>query len=141
MVFNQETNYIQNGTVLDFNSDYSSHTVQILVPPSSEECVFLMAEYGRDEWPLRKTNESWREWVTRDGHLFGLENNIGAKIKSTNSTFHSLQRSNVTASTVEYQFLDVVRPSREGLSIDEGSLHGSGTVSYTHLTLPTICSV
>ena len=129
LVFNQETNYIQNGTVLDFNSDYSSHTVQILVPPSSEECVFLMAEYGRDEWPLRKTNESWREWVTRDGHLFGLENNIGAKIKSTNSTFHSLQRSNVTASTVEYQFLDVVRPSREGLSIEEGSLHGSGIVN------------
>ena len=127
LVFNQETNYIQNGTVLDFNSDYSFHTLQILVPPSSEECVFLMAEYGRDEWPLRKTNESWREWVARDGHLLGLENNIGAKIKSTNSTFHSLQRSNITTGAVEYQFLDVLRPSRDGLSVEEGSLHGSGT--------------
>ncbi len=129
LVFNQETNYIQNGTVLDFNSDYSSHTLQILVPPSSEECVFLMADYGRDEWPLRKTNESWREWVARDGHLLGLENNIGAKIKSTNSTFHSLQRSNITTGAVEYQFLDVLRPSRDGLSVEEGSLHGSGIVN------------
>jgi len=129
LVFNQETNYIQNGTVLDFNSDYSSHTLQILVPPSSEECVFLMADYGRDEWPLRKTNESWREWVARDGHLVGLENNIGAKIKSTNSTFHSLQRSNITTGAVEYQFLDILRPSRDGLSIEEGSLHGYGIVN------------
>ena len=28
-----------------------------------------------------------------------------------------------------------------GISIDKNSVHGSDTVSYTHLTLPTICSV
>ena len=76
LLYNPETTYIQNGTVLDFNRAYSSHTIQILVPPSSEECIFLMAEYGREEWPLRKTNESWREWVERDGNYLGLENNI-----------------------------------------------------------------
>ena len=128
LLFNGETNYIQNGTVLDFNSDYSSHTIQILVPPSSEKCIFLMAEYGREEWPVRKTNESWNEWVERDGHLLGLENNIGAKIKSTNSSFHSLQRSNITTGVVEYQFLDVLRLSREGSSVEEGSLYGVGIV-------------
>ena len=61
LVFNPDTNYVQNGTVLNFNSAYSSHTFQLLVPPSGVECVFLMAEYGRQEWPVRKTNESWRE--------------------------------------------------------------------------------
>ena len=117
LMFNSETGYIQNGTILDFNAAYSSQTIQILVPPSSDECIFLMAKYGREEWPIRKTNESWREWVERDGNLIGLENSIGAKIKSTNSTFPSVQRSNITTGSVEYQFLDVSRPIREGSSI------------------------
>ena len=128
LIFNPDTGYFQNGTILDFNNAYASYTIQILVPPSSEECIFLMAEYGREDWPVRKTNESWREWVERDGHLLGLENNIGAKIKSTNSTFSSVQRSNVTTGAVEYQFLDVLRPVREGVSVEEGSLHGAGIV-------------
>ena len=82
LLYNPDTGYFQNGTILDFDNAYDSHTIQILVPPSSEECVFLMAEYGREEWPVRKTNESWREWTDRSGHLLGLENNIGAKIKN-----------------------------------------------------------
>ena len=43
LMYNPETNYVQNGTVLGFNRAYSSHTIQIIVPPSSEECIFLMA--------------------------------------------------------------------------------------------------
>jgi hypothetical protein len=128
LVYNPETTYVQNGTVLDFNRAYSSHTIQILVPPSSEECIFLMAEYGRDEWPLRKTNESWREWVERDGNILGLENNIGAKVKSTNSTLSSLERSTITTGSVEYNFLEVLRPIRDGSSIEEGSLYGTGLI-------------
>jgi len=128
LLYNSETTYVQNGTVLDFSRAYSSHTIQIIVPPSSEKCIFLMAEYGREEWPIRKTNESWNEWVERDGHLLGLENNIGAKIKPTNSTHSSVQRSNVTTGAVEYQFLDVLRLSREGSSVEEGSLYGTGIV-------------
>ena len=128
LMFNPDTGYFQNGTILDFNSAYASYTIQILVPPSSEECIFLMAEYGRQEWPVRKTNESWREWVERDGHLLGLENNIGAKIKSTNTTFSSVQRSNITTGAVQYQFLDVLRPIRESVTVEEGSLHGAGIV-------------
>ena len=40
LVLNPDTSYVQNGTILDFDSAYSSHTFQILVPPSSEECIF-----------------------------------------------------------------------------------------------------
>ena len=109
LMFNSDTGYFQNGTILHFSSAYSSHTIQILVPPSSEECIFLMADYGREEWPIRKTNESWREWVERDGNLLGLKNSIGAKIKSTNSTFSSVQRTNITTGSVQYTFLDVLR--------------------------------
>ena len=113
LIYNPDTGYFQNGTILDFNSAYASYTIQILVPPSSEECMFLMAEYGREEWPVRKTNESWREWIDRDGHLQGLDGNIGARLQSTNSTYPSLQRANVTTGSVEYQFLDVLRPIRD----------------------------
>ena len=128
LVLNPDTNYIQNGTVLEFGSAYSSHTFQIIVPPSSEECIFLMAEYGREEWPVRKTNESWREWVERGGHNQGLVNEIGALSYLDNSTFSSLKKSIVNAAPVKYKFLDVFRPVEEGLTVDEGSLHSTGIV-------------
>ena len=72
LLVNPETGYVQNGTVLNFNSGFESQTVEILGPPGAVECIFLMSEFGREEWPVRKTNESWREWVDRDGHLQGL---------------------------------------------------------------------
>ena len=31
LVYNPGTGYFQNGTILDFNDDYASHTIQILV--------------------------------------------------------------------------------------------------------------
>ena len=129
LMFNMETGYVQNGTILDFSDAYSSHTIQIIVPPSSEECIFLMAEYGRDEWPVRKTNESGREWVERSGNLLDLENSAGVQMKSTNSTFPSVQRSNITAGSVEYTFLEVLRPINEDSSIEEGALHSTGVVN------------
>jgi hypothetical protein len=79
LVINPGTGYVQNGTVLDFNAGYDTHAIQILGPPGAVDCIFLMAEYGRDDWPVRKTNESWREWIARDGHLQGFDGNIGAK--------------------------------------------------------------
>ncbi|MEC8875346.1 MAG: M20/M25/M40 family metallo-hydrolase [Candidatus Thermoplasmatota archaeon] len=127
LVINPDTGYVQNGTVLDFNAGYDTHGIQILGPPGAVECIFLMAEYGRDDWPVRKTNESWREWIARDGHLQGFDGNIGARSES-NSTYPSLYRSNITASAVEYAFLDVLRPFREGYTIDEGSMHGTGII-------------
>ena len=36
LIFNPDTGYFQNGTILEFNSAYASYTIQILVPPSSE---------------------------------------------------------------------------------------------------------
>jgi len=128
LVLNPDTNYIQNGTVLDFSSSYSSHTIQLLVPPSSEECIFLIAEYGRQEWPVRKTNESWREWVDTGGHSLGLDSEIGARSYFDNSTFSSLGKAVVIAGSVNYEFLDVFRPVEEGFAVDEGSLHSAGIV-------------
>ena len=128
LLVNPETGYVQNGTVLNFNSGFESQTVEILGPPGAVECIFLMSEFGREEWPVRKTNESWREWVDRDGHLQGLDGNIGARLQSTNSTYPSLQRSNVTTGPVEYAFLDVLRPIRDGSTIEEGALHGTGII-------------
>ena len=128
LVYNPDTGYFQNGTILNFDASYSSHSIQLLVPPSGVKCIFLLSYYDRTEWPLRKTNESWNEWVERDGHLLGAENSIGARLKETNSTFSSLERTNVTTDGVEYQFLDILRPIRDSSTIEQGSLHGAGIV-------------
>ncbi|CAI8268203.1 MAG: Leupeptin-inactivating enzyme 1 [Chloroflexota bacterium] len=128
LVYNPDTGYFQNGTILNFDASYSSHSIQLLVPPSGVKCIFLLSYYDRAEWPLRKTNESWSEWIERDGHLSGVENSIGAKLKETNSTFSSLERTNVTTDGVEYQFLDILRPIRDSSTIEQGSLHGAGIV-------------
>ena len=128
LMLNQETGFMQNGTILNFEDQYSTHSIQILAPPSGEYCIFLMSDYGREKWPIRKTNESWREWVDRGGHLGSLNNTINAKMTDANSSYPSLQRLNGTAGSVEYQFLDVLRPIREGVTVEEGSLHGAGIV-------------
>ena len=129
LILNSETGYIQNGTILNFKDSYQTIGIEILAPPDNEYCIFLMSEYGREEWPVRKTNESWREWVERGGPSLVLEDNNGAKVKSTNSTFPSLQWSNITTDPVEYTFLDVLRPVRDGSTAEEGALHGTGIVN------------
>ena len=49
------TGLVQNGTVLDFARAWDTRQVMLLAPPGHATATFLVAEQGRDAWPLRAT--------------------------------------------------------------------------------------
>ena len=57
LVYNPDTGYFQNGTILNFDASYSSHTIQILVPPwfcNVSFCYHIMRSH---RMASKKTNE------------------------------------------------------------------------------------
>ena len=52
----------QNGTVFNLK-DGEVAKINILLPPRNSDVVFLIGEYGRENWPIRAPNESWMDWL------------------------------------------------------------------------------
>ena len=41
--------------------------LNILAPPRINKAYFFISEWGRTNWPIRDSSESWNQWVSRDG--------------------------------------------------------------------------
>jgi len=106
---------VQNGTVLDFAKAWDSRQVVMLAPPGHAEATFLIAERGRDAWPLRATNESWREWIDRGGPAEGMADGIGALRTAGDGELPALVPARLTAAGVETLQFPVSRPIRDGM--------------------------
>ena len=119
---------VQNGTVLDFAAAWDSQQVEILAPPGHTEATFLVAERGRDAWPLRATNESWSEWMDRGGPAEGLTSSIGAMRVTGDGELPALVAAKLNATGVEALQLPVSRPMRDGSTIEQGGNHSTGLV-------------
>ena len=119
---------VQNGTVLDFAAAWDSQQVEILAPPGHTEATFLVAERGRDAWPLRATNESWREWMDRGGPAEGITSGIGAMRVAGDGELPALVAARLNATGVEALQLPVSRPMRDGITIEQGGNHSTGLV-------------
>ena len=128
LLINPSTGYIQNGSVLDFSSDWDSIRIEILVPPNNEKAIFLVGELGRDNWPLRATNESWDEWILRGGAQSGSNNSNSAIRYSDNSTFLSTRPQQMNTAGVGYVEIPVIRPFRDDLTTDQGTNYSVGLV-------------
>ena len=100
LVLDEATGYVTNGTTLHFG-DPGLQTIAIFAPPNIQHAYFLLGEAGREEWPMRASNESWQEWFSSDE--FHLE---------------------------PYSWVDhpVNRENRSGISAQEGSLHSTGLI-------------
>ena len=58
----------QNGTVFDLK-DGKSISMNVLFPPRNSEIIFLIGDYGRENWPIRAPDVSWVAWA--DGQTEG----------------------------------------------------------------------
>ena len=128
LVVNPISGYIQNGTVLDFSSNWDSISIDILVPPNNEKAIFLVGELGRNNWPLRATNESWDEWILRGATNQGSNNSNAAIRYSDNSTFLSTRPQQMNTIDVGYVEVPVSRPFRDDLTVEQGTKHSVGLV-------------
>ena len=62
LVVQSDTGYVQNGTIIDLESGEDDEII-ILIPPRAEYFAVLIGEAGRDFFPIREGNVSWKSWV------------------------------------------------------------------------------
>ena len=64
LINNKENGFVQNSTVIDLRGGESVQ-LSVLAPPRTDTAVILIGEFGREYWPIRNVDESWRTWYQR----------------------------------------------------------------------------
>ena len=67
LMLNSDTGFVQNSTVVDMKAG-ETVMLTMLAPPRTDTAVVMLGEYGRENWPIRSIEESWRTWIQRDGN-------------------------------------------------------------------------
>jgi hypothetical protein len=119
-----DTGFVYNSTVVDLKAGESVQ-LQVLAPPRADSAVILLGPYGRDTWPLREANESWKTWYVAGDYL---DPSSGSLV----STPSGEQRFNMTSTNtdgVTVALLDVRRDVAPAYSEAEGGRHSTGVVN------------
>ena len=66
LMLNPDSGFVQNSTVVDLKAG-ESVLLTVLAPPRTDTALVLFGDYGRDNWPVRSLEESWRTWYQRNG--------------------------------------------------------------------------
>ena len=126
LVIDPLSNYVQNGTVLDMKTGETTQLIS-LAPPRIDSAFVFLAKYGTEIWPIRNSNESWEQWVNRNGmkeegmYVSRIEPTEGSSLYTLNSTKERASNSVPVRITVERQI-------SAAYSIDEGGLFSTGFV-------------
>lgn len=122
LIRNPFSGFIQNSTVIDIEAG-DSVSLDILAPPRSSMMLFLVGDFGRENWPVRESDESWSSWLERGG-ADGLGRGVTRIV--TNFTFDTLNHSKYSGGEVKVKTVFSERLS--SLSKEEGGDHSSGIV-------------
>lgn len=126
LIKNQDTGFIQNSTVLDMRAG-DSVLLNVLAPPRTDTAVILLGEYGREDWPIRSIDESWKTWYVRSG--FEAENARGVmRVAGVNGTLDTVMPSNNSGGQVTAVRISVDRPMAAAYSEADGGRHSTGLV-------------
>ena len=126
LVIDPLSNYVQNGTVLDMKAGDTKQLIS-LAPPRIDSAFVFLANYGTEKWRIRNTNESWDQWVGRNGmneegmSVQRIEPTEGDSLYTLNSTKEKGSKGIPVRISVERQISATY-------SIDEGGLFSSGFV-------------
>ena len=126
LIQNPETRFIQNSTVIDLRAG-ESVLLSLLAPPRTDTAVILIGDYGREEWPVREVNESWKTWYARGG-FERSDNPIIQRVGGVNNSLDTVQVSNNTASPVFAVQIPIVRPMAAAYTDAMGGRHSTGLV-------------
>ena len=126
LILNKDTGFVQNSTVVDIKAG-EDILLTVLAPPRTDTAVVLLGEYGRENWPVRNLDESWKTWLERGG--FDGKNAQGiTSIDGLNGSFDTVQSSSINGGGVTAVVLSVERPQAPGFSEAEGGRHTTGLV-------------
>jgi len=137
LILNKETGFVQNSTIVDLKAGESVQ-LQVLAPPRTDVAVVLIGEYGRDNWPIRDVDESWKNWYSRDG--MDSKNNQGIE-RVFNETLNTVKASDSNGGAALAIRLGIERTMAAGYSEDQGGRHSTGVVNgrttYNYLSMLT----
>ena len=126
LVIDPISNYVQNGTVIDLRLGETKQLIS-LAPPRIDSAFVFISKYGNINWPIRNSNESWEQWVNRNGmrdegmSVSRVEPTEGNSLYTLNSTKER------AGSTVPVR-VNVERQISAAYTIDEGGLFSTGFV-------------
>ena len=126
LIENQESGFIQNSTVVDLRAG-ESVLLNVLAPPRTDTAVVLLGEYGREEWPIRSIDESWKTWYDRSG--FEAEDAPGiVRVDGENGTLDTVMSSNNSGGDVLAIRIAINRPMAAAYGEADGGRHSTGLV-------------
>ena len=126
LILNPDNGFVQNSTVVDLKAG-ESVLLNVLAPPRTDTAVIMIGDYGRENWPVRTIDESWRTWYQREG--YDQTDNPGTvRIAAENGTLDTVQPSNATGGVVIAQRVPIERPMAAAYSEADGGRHSTGVV-------------
>ena len=137
LILNEDNGFVQNSTVIDLKSDESVQ-LNILAPPRTDTAVVLLGEYGRDVWPIRSIEESWKTWFDRRGYDSN-ENPSIVRVPGVNGSLDTISYSNISSDSVAVTKLSIKRQMAAAYSEADGGRHSTGVVdgrtTFNYLSL------
>ena len=125
LILNDDSGFVQNSTVLDLRAG-DSVLLTVLAPPRTDTAVILLGEYGRQDWPVRNIDESWKTWWNRGG--YADETSQGLTRVNGNGSIDTVQSSPTNGGDVTSIILKIQRPEAPGFPESEGGRHSTGIV-------------
>jgi hypothetical protein len=112
--------------VVDLESG-DSVLLNVLAPPRTDTAVVLIGDYGRENWPVRYVDESWKTWYNRDG--YDLNDNPGiTRIMGINGSIDTVTYSNDSGGSVIATTIPIKRQMAAAYSEADGGRHSMGVV-------------
>ena len=126
LILNTDTQFVQNSTVIDLKAG-ESVLLTVLAPPRTDTAVVLLGEYGRESWPVRSVDESWKTWWERGG--FEAESGQGvSRIAGLNNSIDTVNTTVSNGGAATPVLLTIERPEAPGFTESEGGRHSTGLV-------------
>ena len=137
LIMNKDTGFVQNSTVVDLSAG-ESVLLSVLAPPRADMAVILLGEYGRDSWPVRSVDESWKTWYERGGDK--LDNNPGiTRVVGLNNSIDTITQTNSSVEGAVVVKLPIERQMAAAYSESDGGRHSTGVVdgrtTFNYLSL------
>ena len=126
LIKNQESGFIQNSTIVDLRAG-DSVLLNVLAPPRTDTAVVLLGDYGREEWPIRSIDESWKTWYDRTGFEAGDAPGI-VRVDGENGTLDTVMPSNNSGGDVLAIRIAINRPMAAAYGEADGGRHSTGLV-------------
>ena len=126
LILNPENGFVQNSTIVDLKAGEAVQ-LNVLAPPRTDTAVVLVGEFGRDNWPIRDLEESWRTWYARDGFESG--DNQGIVRVSSNTSLDAVLPASENGGDVLAIRLAVDRLNAAAYSEADGGRHSTGIVN------------